>query len=117
MSPTIVLHQGRPAGVFGSPGGPKIITTVVQTLLNVIVFGMDIQAAVDYPRVHHQWRPNQVYVEPEVPKDVIINLEVRGHEVSRRAHWSSAQCIWIDPKTGKITAGTDSRSEGKAAGY
>jgi gamma-glutamyltranspeptidase/glutathione hydrolase len=117
MSPTIVLREGKPAGVFGSPGGPRIITTVVQTFLNVVVFGMDIQAAVDFPRVHHQWKPNRIYVEPEIPKDVILNLESKGHEVIRRARWSSAQCIWINSTTGLIMGGTDSRSEGKAAGY
>jgi gamma-glutamyltranspeptidase/glutathione hydrolase len=117
MSPTIVLREGKPAGVFGSPGGPRIITTVVQTFLNVVVFGMDIQAAVDFPRVHHQWKPNGIYVEPEIPKDVILNLESKGHEVIRRARWSSAQCIWINSTTGLIMGGTDSRSEGKAAGY
>jgi gamma-glutamyltranspeptidase/glutathione hydrolase len=117
MSPTIVLREGKPAGVLGSPGGPRIITTVVQTLLNVVVFGLDIQAAVDFPRVHHQWKPDRIYVEPEIPNDVILNLESKDHEVIKRTRWSSAQCIWIDSTTGLITGGTDSRSEGKAAGY
>jgi gamma-glutamyltranspeptidase/glutathione hydrolase len=117
MSPTIVLNEGKPAGVFGSPGGPRIITTVVQTFLNVVVYGMDVQAAVDFPRVHHQWKPDRIYVEPEIARNVILNLESKGHEVIKRTRWSSAQCIWIDSTTGLITGGTDSRSEGKAAGY
>jgi gamma-glutamyltranspeptidase/glutathione hydrolase len=117
MSPTIVLRDGEPAGIFGSPGGPRIITTVVQTFLNVVEFGMDIQQAVDFPRVHHQWKPDWLYVEPEIADSIIVDLEAKGHEVKQRSHWSSAQCIWIDPSTGQITGGTDKRSEGKAAGY
>jgi gamma-glutamyltranspeptidase/glutathione hydrolase len=117
MSPTLVLRTGEPAGILGSPGGPRIITTVAQIFLNVVELGMDVQAAVDFPRIHHQWKPDLVYVEPEISDDVIRSLEARGHEVVRRSPWSSAQCIWIDPVTGWITGGSDSRSEGKAAGY
>lgn len=116
MSPTIVLRNGEPAGILGSPGGPRIITTVVQTFLNVVEFGMDIQQAVDFPRVHHQWKPDRLLVEPETADSIIVDLEAKGHEVEQRSHWSSAQCIWIDPSTGLITGGTDKRSEGKAAG-
>ena len=117
MSPTIVLKDGRPAGIFGSPGGPRIITTVVQAILNVVEFGMDIQTAVDYPRVHHQWKPDVIFVEPEIPSDVLSNLIAKGHQVYPNGWWSSAECIWIDPDTGLITGGSDSRTEGEAAGY
>jgi gamma-glutamyltranspeptidase/glutathione hydrolase len=117
MTPVIVLKDGTPAGILGSPGGPRIITTVLQVLLNVIEFGMDIQEAVDYPRVHHQWKPDVIFVEPEIPADVIEKLIAKGHEVSQGGHWSSAQCIWIDEATGLITGGSDSRTEGAAAGY
>jgi gamma-glutamyltranspeptidase/glutathione hydrolase len=117
MSPTLVLKDGKPAGIFGSPGGPKIITTVVQTILNVVEFGMDIQAAVDFPRVHHQWKPDVVFVEDGISTDVLVNLCAKGHQIYQAGFWSSAQCIWIDPETGLITGGTDSRSEGIAIGY
>jgi gamma-glutamyltranspeptidase/glutathione hydrolase len=117
MTPTIVLKDGAPAGIFGSPGGPRIITTVLQVMLNVIEFGMDIQEAVDYPRVHHQWKPDVIFVEPEIPDDVLEKLIAKGHEIAPSGHWSSAQCIWIDEATGLITGGTDSRTEGEAAGY
>jgi gamma-glutamyltranspeptidase/glutathione hydrolase len=117
MSPTLVLKEGRPTGIFGSSGGPRIITSVVQTILNVVEFGMDIQEAVDYPRVHHQWKPDVVFIEPDISFDTIKNLKSRGHEVYRSGEWSSAQCIWIDPETGFITGGTDSRTEGTALGY
>ncbi len=117
MSPTIVLKDSKPAGIFGSPGGPKIITTVVQTFLNIVEFGMDVQQAVDFPRVHHQWKPDVVFVEDGIPTDVLVNLQAKGHRIYQAGLWSSAQCIWIDPETGLITGGTDSRSEGIAAGY
>ena len=117
MSPTIVLKDGKPAGIFGSPGGPKIITTVVQTFLNIVAFDMNVQQAVDFPRVHHQWKPDVVFVEDGIPTDVLANLKAKGHSIYQAGLWSSAQCIWIDPETGLITGGTDSRSEGKAAGY
>jgi gamma-glutamyltranspeptidase/glutathione hydrolase len=117
MSPTIVLRDGKPAGIFGSPGGPKIITTVLQAFLNIVEFGMDVQEAVDYPRVHHQWKPEVVFLEPEIPFDVVENLIAKGHQIYRTGRWSSAQCIWIDQQTGYIYGGTDSRTEGSAAGY
>ena len=117
MSPTLVLKDGKPAGIFGSPGGPRIITAVVQTILNVVEFGMDIQRAVDNPRVHHQWKPDIVFVEPAISFDTIEKLMARGHTVYRSYEWASAQCIWVDTETGLITGGTDSRTEGAASGY
>lgn len=117
MSPAIVLKDGKPAGIFGSPGGPRIITTMVQVILDVIEFDMDIQQAVDYPRVHHQWKPDIIFVEPEISYDVLQNLIAKGHQVSQNGYWSSAQCIWIDQDTKLITGGTDSRTEGAAVGY
>jgi len=117
MSPTIVLKDGMPAGIFGSPGGPRIITTVLQTFLNIVEFGMDVQEAVDCPRVHHQWKPDMIFIEPGIPADVLANLIAKGHEIYESGYWSSAQCIWIDENTGLITGGTDSRSEGAAVGY
>ncbi|UCE65791.1 MAG: gamma-glutamyltransferase [Candidatus Zixiibacteriota bacterium] len=117
MSPTLVLKDGKPAGIFGSPGGPRIITTVVQIILNVVEFEMDIQQAVDNPRVHHQWKPDIVFVEPAISFDTIEKLMTRGHTVYRLYEWASAQCIWIDPENGFLTGGTDSRTEGAASGY
>ncbi|MCP4582752.1 MAG: gamma-glutamyltransferase [candidate division Zixibacteria bacterium] len=117
MSPTIVLKDGKPTGILGSPGGPRIITTVLQTFLNIVEFGMDVQEAVDFPRVHHQWKPDVIFIEQGIPVDVLANLMAKGHEVYQTGTWSSAQCIWVDQDSGLITGGTDSRSEGKAAGY
>ena len=117
MTPTIVLKDGKPAGIFGSPGGPRIITTVLQVFLNVVEFGMDIQEAVDAPRIHHQWKPDVIFAEPEISADALANLIAKGHQVYQSGHWSSAQCIWVDRETGLIYGGTDSRTEGAALGY
>ena len=99
MTPTIVVKDGRPFMVTGSPGGPRIITTTLQTIVNVVDFGMDAQEAVSAPRFHHQWVPDRLMLEPEVPGDVVRALERRGHRVAiSERHWSSAQSIVIDPE-------------------
>ncbi len=117
MTPTLVLRDGKPWIVTGSPGGPRIITTVLLSLLGVIDFGMDVQEAVSAPRFHQQWLPNVLSVERAVPEDVRENLRRRGHviEVSPR-DWSSAQAIVIDPASGLHLGGSDPRSDGLAVG-
>jgi gamma-glutamyltranspeptidase/glutathione hydrolase len=118
MSPTIVLRHGKPYLVLGSPGGPRIITTVLQTLLNVVDWGMDISQAVSAPRFHHQWLPDKLFVEPAVPRDVLERLRAHGHHVeAAKRNWSSAQSIRIDPESGWHRGGSDPRSDGLALGY
>ncbi len=118
MTPTIVRRDGRAWMVTGSPGGPRIITTALLTLLYVIDFGLDVQEAVAAPRFHHQWRPDVLRLEPEFPRDVVRSLEARGHEVQvSERHWSSAQAIVRDVETGMFWGGTDPRADGLAAGY
>jgi gamma-glutamyltranspeptidase/glutathione hydrolase len=118
MTPTILLREGRPFMVTGSPGGPRIITTVLLSILNVIDYGMDVQGAVSAPRFHHQWVPDRLFVERAIPEDVVRGLRRRGHavEVSQR-DWSSAQVIAIDPESGWQMGGTDPRSDGLALGF
>ncbi len=115
MTPTIVLRDGEPFLITGSPGGPRIITTTLLSILNVIDYGMDVQAAVSAPRFHHQWLPDRLLVEPDVPADVIEALRDRGHnvEVSGR-FWSSAQAIHVDAGGGRFFGGTDPRGDGLA---
>jgi len=118
MTPTIVVRDGRVFMVSGSPGGPRIITTTLLTLLNVIDWGMDVQEAVAAPRFHHQWVPDRLLVERAFPADVIEALRARGHEVQiSKRDWSSAQAIVIDPDTGVHYGGTDPRTDGAAMGY
>jgi gamma-glutamyltranspeptidase/glutathione hydrolase len=118
MTPTIVLREGRPFFVTGSPGGPRIITTALLTLLNVVDWGMNVQEAVAAPRFHHQWQPDELVVERAVPRDVIEALRGRGHAVTvSERDWSSAQAILVDPASGVHRGGSDPRSDGAALGY
>jgi gamma-glutamyltranspeptidase/glutathione hydrolase len=118
MSPSIVVKDGKPFMVTGSPGGPRIITTTLLTILNVVDYGMNVQEAVSAPRFHQQWQPDKLFVERAIPDDVIDGLRDRGHkvEVSKR-DWSSAQSVWIDPEGGGFAGGSDPRSDGLALGY
>jgi gamma-glutamyltranspeptidase/glutathione hydrolase len=117
MTPTIIDRDGQLFMVSGSPGGPRIISTTLLTVLNVVDWQMDPQAAVAAPRFHHQWDPNRLRVEPETADEVIQALEARGHEVERSSrHWSAAEVIVIDPATGHHLGGADPRTDGAAIG-
>jgi gamma-glutamyltranspeptidase/glutathione hydrolase len=117
MVPTIVLRDGKPYMVLGAPGGPRIITAVLQVLLNVIDFGMNIQDAVDAPRFHHQWKPDRLYLENGISPDTVALLKARGHavEYSSGVVLARVEAILID--AGWLQGATDSRWVGKAAGY
>jgi gamma-glutamyltranspeptidase/glutathione hydrolase len=81
MSPTIVFRDGKPLLVTGSPGGSRIITTVLQVVSNVIDHGMNIAEATEAPRVHHQWLPDELRVERGLSPDTLRILQARGHRV------------------------------------
>ncbi len=117
MTPTIVLKDGRPWLVTGSPGGPRIITTVLQIILNVVDHGMDIAAATYAPRIHHQWLPDKLLLEPGISLDTARLLEAMGHKVvySSRALGAAESVQWKD---GIFYGVADPRREGAAAvGY
>nr|NIP57254.1 gamma-glutamyltransferase [Gemmatimonadota bacterium]NIR77644.1 gamma-glutamyltransferase [Gemmatimonadota bacterium]NIT86185.1 gamma-glutamyltransferase [Gemmatimonadota bacterium]NIU30009.1 gamma-glutamyltransferase [Gemmatimonadota bacterium]NIU34975.1 gamma-glutamyltransferase [Gemmatimonadota bacterium] len=119
MTPTLVLDpDGELLMVTGTPGGSTIITTVFQTISNVVDFGMDVVAAVHAPRVHHQHLPDQIYVEPGgLPAEVVADLEARGHTVLERGGMSGdVQAILILPD-GSLAAASDPRRGGTAGGY
>jgi gamma-glutamyltranspeptidase/glutathione hydrolase len=117
MTPTILDRDGRLFMVSGSPGGPRIISTTLLTVLNVVDWKMDPEAAAAAPRFHHQWDPNRLRVEPETADEVIASLEARGHEVERSSRrWSAAEVIVIDAATGHHLGGSDPRTDGAAVG-
>ncbi len=118
MSPTIVLKDGKLVLVTGSPGGSTIITTVLQTILNVVDFGMNVQQAVDAPRFHHQWLPDQVMVEPGyLTPATRAALEAMGYQFKQVSSWGAAEAIRVNPETGQLEGGSDRRrSAGLAAG-
>jgi gamma-glutamyltranspeptidase / glutathione hydrolase len=125
MTPTIVVRDGRPFLVLGSPGSSKIITTVANVLMGVIDYGMNIQEAVDAPRFHNQWLPDLLNVERWFSPDTVHDLEKMGYHVQyglregsdMGGYWSDAECIAVDPKTGDRLGASDYRSNGKAVGY
>jgi gamma-glutamyltranspeptidase/glutathione hydrolase len=119
MTPTIVLQNGNLRYVLGSPGGPRIITTVGNIFLSVAEGGLNIQEAVDAPRYHHQYLPDTLYLEPGFEPATVEALTKMGYNTRvSTGHWSNGECIAIDPKTGELEGGQDHRSHyGKAAGY
>ncbi len=119
MTPTIVAQDGRLVLVTGSPGGRTIINTVLQTLVNVIDFGMGLQAAVDAPRFHHQWLPDRIQYEPRgLSLDTRRTLRARGHVLVERVRQGSAQSIGYDSASDMLEGAADRRAVGSvAAGY
>ncbi len=118
MSPTIVLQDGRLRFVAGSNGGPRIITSVLLTLLHHFDWDMDVAEAVSFPRFHHQWRPDRIQLEGAHPADVQMALEARGHEVKRVDEITTGvQAIAVDPETGELRGAPDPRRDGLAKGY
>ncbi len=117
MTPTIILKNNKPFLVIGSPGGSTIITTVMQTILNVVDYDMDIKEAVCAARFHSQWLPDVIQIEPRgLAKDVIRNLELRGHKiVPRGGYIGESNCIMIGEDG--IYGGGDCRGETSAIGY
>ncbi|MEW6453175.1 MAG: gamma-glutamyltransferase [Pseudomonadota bacterium] len=117
MTPTIVFKDGKPFIVTGSPGGSRIITVVLQVLVNVIDHKMSIADAVRTPRIHHQWMPDQVIIERGMPNAIVQALEARGHKPTLRPLLTSANSIMIAPNGMRLGA-ADSRTRGAlAAGY
>ena len=111
MSPAIVAKDGGLVAVVGSPGGRTIINTVLQVILNVIDFDMDIVEAVAAPRVHHQWLPDRIRIEAEgVTPEALARLEEMGHTVQMGGQQGSANSIGIDPSTGERLGAPDPRS-------
>lgn len=115
MSPTIVLRNRQPRLVVGAQGGPAIITSVTQVILNVLDFGMNVQQAVDFPRFHHQWMPDLLYLEPSgFSAETRRALEALGHRLSFGRGLGHVEAIEVVPEV--LTGAADSRSEGVAAG-
>lgn len=118
MSPTIVVKDGKLVLVLGSPGGPRIISTVANILMGVIDYGMNIAEAVNAPRFHHQWLPDEMYVERGLSPDTLGLLSKMGHRINYEdQYWSDGECIAVDPATGERLGASDARNNGKAVGY
>lgn len=116
MTPTLIFRDGKLVMVTGSPGGSRIITTVLQVIVNVVDFGMNIAEAVAFPRMHHQWRPDAMAVEAGLSPDTLALLVQRGHVVRPGTTSGSANSILVTQEG--ITGASDPRQRGTAAiGY
>jgi len=115
MTPTIVTRGGKLELVLGTPGGPTIINSVLEVLVNVVDFGMNVQDAVDYPRIHHQWLPDQLVMERGFSPDTIALLKARGHQV--RMVGGMGEVAAIQARDGWLEGAADPRTEGTAKGY
>jgi gamma-glutamyltranspeptidase/glutathione hydrolase len=120
MTPTFVLRKnGSLWFTIGSPGGPTIINTVLCVITNVIDYDMNIQQAIDFPRIHHQWLPDELVGEPwGLSGDTQRALTARGHKLGRLRYLGDAEGIMIEEKTKVRLGATDPRrSDGLAVGY
>ncbi|GBQ10429.1 gamma-glutamyltranspeptidase [Swaminathania salitolerans LMG 21291] len=122
MAPTVVSHDGKPFMVIGSPGGSRIPTIILSVVLGVIDGGLDIQQAIDLPRIHEQWQPSAIELEPRaLTPDVMQQLQIEGYALSPHKPWGIAEGILFGrpsahaPETGGLYGGWDRRHEGGAA--
>ena len=126
MTPTIITRKGKLAYVMGTPGGSTIITTVANDIISSIDNGLNIQQVADAPRFHHQYLPDRLDLEKKFPVLPAEELKAMGYTINRLAVadeknpgvWGDSELIAVDPKTGQLLGGHDSRRNyGKAAGY
>ena len=117
MTPTILLRDGKLSFVTGSPGGPTIISATLLSVINWMRLGMDAQAAINAPRFHHQWLPDQILMEEDFPESTEKALQARGFAVKRRGHIGLVNAIGIDAESGERLGAADPRDHGSAVGY
>ncbi len=115
MTPTIVLRNNKPYLVVGTPGGTTIPTSVYQTLVNILEFGMSAEDAVNKPKFHHQWLPDQLFVEKDFDETVKKQLEAMGYKIITRGQIGRTEVIQIKGK--QIIAVGDKRGDDAAEGY
>ncbi len=118
MTPTIVLKDRKPVLLLGARGGSRISTSVAQVIMNVLDFGLSLQEAVDAPRIHYQWRPDELLFERNgLPADVVVNLRAIGYLVKETPdHNGRCHALMIDQGSGTFFGAPDPREEGVAVG-
>jgi gamma-glutamyltranspeptidase/glutathione hydrolase len=117
MTPTILARDGKLSFVTGSPGGPRIISAVLLSVINWMRLGMEAQAAINAPRFHHQWLPDRIVMENSVSPQVQRALDAMGHTTRKVGHIGLVNAIGIDAQTGERLGAADPRDEGSAVGY
>ena len=116
MTPTIVLKNNKPFMVVGTPGGTTITTSVFQSIVNVVDFGMNAEDAVDKPKFHHQWYPDTVVIEKGFHELTAEQLKKMGYKIRKRNAIGRTELIKILPD-GKLEAAADIRGDDSASGY
>jgi gamma-glutamyltranspeptidase/glutathione hydrolase len=117
MTPTIILKDGKLFMVLGAPGGAAIISAVLQVIVNVIDFHMNVQEAVNFPRIHYQWKPDLVQIERGVSPDTVAALKRMGYNIADSRSAATAEVETILASDGWLQGACDPRSNGKAVGY
>lgn len=117
MTPTILLRDGKLSFVTGSPGGPSIISATLLSVINWMRLGMDAQAAINAPRFHHQWLPDEVVLEKEFSPVFEQALNADGYATKRKGHIGLVNAVGIDAQTGDRLGAADPRDHGSAMGY
>ncbi|MBM3442558.1 MAG: gamma-glutamyltransferase [Bacteroidetes bacterium] len=120
MTPTIVLKEGKPFLVVGTPGGTTIPTSVLQTIVNILDFDLGTKDAVDKPKFHHQWQPDVVAVEATFPEAVTKELQAMGYTITKRGQIGRTEVIRIErdkQRTLKLEAVADARGDDHAEAY
>jgi gamma-glutamyltranspeptidase/glutathione hydrolase len=120
--PVVVERQGKPVAILSAPGGRRIISSVVTTLVNFLEYRMNIQAAIDSPRLHTEAYGRQVLIEDGVPNSVLSELESMGHKLDIKPQFSEdvfarMQAVHIDMSSGLLFGGSEPRTHGGARGY
>lgn len=116
MTPTIVVKEDRLSAVLGAPGGSRIITSVLQALLNNLAYGFNAASSVSLPRIHHQWKPDILYYEQGISKDTREKLEAMGHKLERTQAIGHVMLIQVR-EDGTIEGGADPRRPAAAMGH
>jgi gamma-glutamyltranspeptidase/glutathione hydrolase len=117
MTPTILLRDGKLSFVTGSPGGPTIISATLLSVINWMRLGMEAQAAINAPRFHHQWLPDEAALEKEFSHEFEQGLNANGYATKRKGHIGLVNAIGIDAQTGDRLGAADPRDQGSAMGY
>ena len=115
MAPTIISRDGKPVVVLGSPGGARIITITLATVLNLLDYGMELQEAVDAPRLHHQWLPDQIFVETRgLSPDTRAKLEAMGHKIVEQGLWGAVAAIAVgQDRSAAVSGVSDAARSGR----
>ncbi len=115
MTPSLVIKGNKPFMVVGTPGGTTIPTSVYQTIINVIDYGMNASDAINKPKFHHQWLPDEIQVEKDFPQDVRKELETMGYKITERSSIGRMEVIKITD--GKMETAADKRGDDSVAGF